>query len=547
MDCVRSRFSFVVRPKPLGSPMSLVNNERQEGGEGRLGGIKRFWSLQTALFLGLWFWLLIAGEKKLFRDPGIFWHLRVGEQILTTGRFPHTDTFSFTAAGKPWIARQWLGECAMALLHRMSGFDGLLLGTVTLLAGFYTWLAHRFLRVGIPGWLAILLTVLAMKTSYYHLHPRPALLTNVLLGWTFARLCDFESGRIPFRSLFWLVPVSLLWANTHDGVVGGMGTIGLTIAGWGFCKLLGWNGPLVNYRQFILSGILIICCGLTALVNPYGLEVPRTWFTLLSSPVLPQMITEHFPLLRSPVGWAALPFGLLYLAALVGVLPRRPRVTWLIPLVWLYLAWTRIRHGPLFVTTASIALAEMLPHVRWAAGLSRWGSDLFRIQDRVCVGGQRLLSWKPAILPLALVLTAVALQTATVPLPILGCGWAKIDPQLWPVDLLPELRAYERNHPPGTPIYNHMNFGGFLIYYTPGLRVFIDDRCELYGDEQLLAYDDAETADPGKIACWARQYGFDAALAITGSPLDWYLRQTPDWKMVRQTGPATFYERSTPE
>jgi hypothetical protein len=55
------------------------------------------------------------------------------------------------------------------------------------------------------------------------------------------------------------------------------------------------------------------------------------------------------------------------------------------------------------------------------------------------------------------------------------------------VELLPDLQAYEKNHPPGTPIFNEMLYGGFLIYYTPHLRIFIDDRCELYGDEGLLA------------------------------------------------------------
>lgn len=507
------------------------------------GSLKQFWSLQTAFFLALWFWLLIAAEEKLFRDPGIFWHLVVGEQILSTGQFPHTDHFSFTAAGKPWIARQWLGVCAMALLHRMSGFDGLLLGTVTLLACFYTWLAHRFLRSGAPGWLAVLLTVLAMKTSYYHLHPRPMLLTNLFLGWTFARLCDFESGRVSFRGLFWLVPVFLVWANTHDGVVGGMGTIGLAAAGWGLCKLLGWDSPLVSYRQLAALAALIFCCGLTAAVNPYGLEVPRTWFSLLGSPVLPQLITEHFPLIRSPVGWTALLFGLLYLVALAGILPQRPRVTWLIPLVWFYLAWTRIRHGPLFVTTATIALAEMLPHVRWVTWLSRLGGDLFRIRNEERAAGRNDPGWRTAIFPLVLVLIAAVLQTFAIPVPILGRGWAKIDPQVCPVDLLPELREYERDHPPGTPIYNSMAFGGFLIYYTPDLRIFIDDRCELYGDELLLADDYAENVDPEMVDRWARQYGFHAALAQTGSPIDSYLRQAPDWEVVRQTMTATFHER----
>lgn len=507
------------------------------------GSDKQFWSLQTALFLGLWFWLLFAAEKKLFRDPGIFWHLVVGEQILSTGHFPHTDQFSFTAAGEPWIARQWLGECAMALLHRMSGFDGLLLGTVTLLACFYTWLAHRFLRAGVPGWLAVLLTVLAMKTSYYHLHPRPMLLTNVFLAWTFARLSDFDSGRIPFRQLFWLLPCFLVWANTHGGVVGGMGTVGLAAAGWGLYKLLGWKTPLKSYRQLTVLVALLLGCGLTAAINPYGLEVPRTWVSLLGSPVLPQIITEHFPLTRSPVGWTVVLIGFLYLAALLGTLPNRPRVTWLIPLAWLYLAWTRIRHGPLFVTTATLAMAEMLPHVVWTKWLSRWINDRIGRKDEETGLSQKNSGWRTAIIPLGMVLTAMVLHAFAVPVPLLGRGWAKLDPRVWPIELLQELREYEHSHPKGTPIFNSMLYGGFLIYYTPGLRVFIDDRCELYGDERLLAYDRAETEDPEMIVHWARQYRFDAALTITNSPLDWYLRQTPDWTVVRQTASATLYER----
>jgi hypothetical protein len=523
--------------------MNLDKAHGQECGERRVRRLERFWSVETGVFLGVWFWLLIAGESKLFRDPGVFWHIVVGEGILATGHFPYTDRFSFTFAGEPWIARQWLAECALALLHRLSGFDGVLLGTVTLLACFYTWLAHRFLRAGAPWWMAVLLTVLALKASYYHLHPRPNLVTLVLLGWTFARLCDFEAKRIPLRQLFWLVPVSVVWANAHDGVVGGLGTMALSVAGWGVSKLLGQDTPLVRYRELIPLGGLVLGCALTSLLNPYGIEVPRTWFALMSSPVVPQIITEHFPLTRSPVGWTALVFGLLYLAALAGVRPQRPRVTWLIPLVWFCLAWSRIRFGPLFVTTAALALAEMVPHVSWMTRFSRWGSDLLRMHDQRQGAVWKRPGWTPALLPIALVLTSVALQGASVPLPVLGRGWAKLDPGLWPVDLLPELRAYERTRPDATPIFNQMVYGGFLIYYTPGLRVFVDDRCELYGDEHLLADNRVNTDDPAQIERWAEEYGFDRALTLRGSVLDWYLRQASGWGVVRETETATLSER----
>lgn len=53
--------------------------------------LKQFWSLPAAFFLALWFWLLVAGEQKFSRDPGILWHVVVGEQILSTGQRNRTE------------------------------------------------------------------------------------------------------------------------------------------------------------------------------------------------------------------------------------------------------------------------------------------------------------------------------------------------------------------------------------------------------------------------------------------------------------------------
>jgi hypothetical protein len=86
---------------------------------------------------------------QLFRDPGTLWHVVVGQRILSSGRFVTTDLFSYTHAGRPWIAQKWLSECAMALVHQVSQLDGLLLATATLLAALYTWAAHRLIRAGI--------------------------------------------------------------------------------------------------------------------------------------------------------------------------------------------------------------------------------------------------------------------------------------------------------------------------------------------------------------------------------------------------------------
>ena len=145
---------------------------------------KKYWRAETGIFLGIWLVLMVGGRTRLFRDPGTLWHTVVGRRILSSGELIYTDPFSFTRPGESWISRQWLSECAMALLDRLGGLDSLLLATVTLLAGFYTWVAHRLLRAGLHWLLAAFLTALVIAASSFHFHPRPHLATLVLLGWT---------------------------------------------------------------------------------------------------------------------------------------------------------------------------------------------------------------------------------------------------------------------------------------------------------------------------------------------------------------------------
>jgi hypothetical protein len=506
---------------------------------------RNVWHTETVIFLVTWLILMITGRDSFFGDPGVFWHTVVGQRILSSGQFPQIDPFSFTCGGQPWIANQWLGECVMALLHRIGGLDSLLLATATLLACLYTWVAHRLLRAGLHPLLAVLIMVLAMLASSYHFLARPHLVTIVFLGWVFARLCDFEAGRIPLARLFWLIPLFVVWSNVHGGVLGGMGTLALAVGGWGVTLFGGKDSPLVHYRQLIALGFLVILCGLTAFLNPYGTALPASWFAVLGSPVVAQYMDEHAPLLQSgPEGLGVLLFGLFYVTALLGVLPRRPRVTWLIPLLWLGLAWTRIRNGPLFAITAAIALADMFAHIRWAAWLARRGSAVFRVRGVTFPKAAPGMAWRWASVPVLLTLTVLVLQGFSCPLPVLGRGWVQLNSAACPGELLPALRQYARERPDGTPVFNEMVLSGFVIYHTPGLRVFIDDRCELYGDARLLAYGQAVLKDPAQIDRWALEYNFDLALVQAASRADRYLATAAAWTVVGRTRAAALYRRT---
>ena len=99
----------------------------------------------SCLFLVIWLILLVGGRSNMLRDPGTLWHVAVGERMLASGQVIREDPFSFTRAGHPWVADQWLAECGMAIVHRLAGWDGLLLVTATLLAGVYAWIGARLL------------------------------------------------------------------------------------------------------------------------------------------------------------------------------------------------------------------------------------------------------------------------------------------------------------------------------------------------------------------------------------------------------------------
>ena len=95
-----------------------------------------------------------------------------------------------------------------------------------------------------------------------------------------------------------------------------------------------------------------------------------------------------------------------------------------------------------------------------------------------------------------------------------------------------------------------MLYGGYVVAYAPDLRVFIDDRCELYGDAFIREYFEAERDDPARLEHWADRFGFQLALVRTDSeqkpsPFDRHLRKS-NWEVVNKTAAATLYRRLPP-
>ena len=86
-------------------------------------------SLSDAAFLIpilVLFWCT-TGVGWLLTDSDTGWHIRTGEWILSNGRVPAVDIFSFTKPGSPWFAWEWLSDVLMAAVHHVAGLRGIVL------------------------------------------------------------------------------------------------------------------------------------------------------------------------------------------------------------------------------------------------------------------------------------------------------------------------------------------------------------------------------------------------------------------------------------
>ena len=127
----------------------------------------------------------------------------------------------------------------MAVTQRMAGLDGLLVVTVSLIALLYSNLALRIERSGMNLALGSLILALSLAASSHHFHVRPHIVTMFFMIIVYSRLCDIESGRKNISTLFWLIPVLIIWSNIHGGALGGLFTLLIAAAGWTLACLWG--------------------------------------------------------------------------------------------------------------------------------------------------------------------------------------------------------------------------------------------------------------------------------------------------------------------
>lgn len=450
-------------------------------------------TITTAIWLLLG--LLVVGTALFpVNDFDTWYHLKTGEYIISHHTIPTRDVFSFTAQGRTWITHEWLFEVLMFLAWRLGSLNGvIILKSLVVALGFlFLWLALR--RLEVDAVIGAPLAILAVYMVTFRAFGRPHVATEALLALYLYVLLLFKY-RPEFRArrkrLWLLLPVQLVWANVHSGMVLGVGVFALFVVTEFIQGLLVRRPPSstslpsslppsLPSRDLGFLSLLTLALFAVSFVNPNLHRALLYPFIITREPVFSGGIRElQSPLLRA--FWSTDFFICLLLLLVVGVtsfvLNRRRLELFSVALFSLsgLAALLALRNVPIFALLAvplvAVNIRQVLSHRPQASSL-KFPS---RLQSAVCY----LLS---AIL-LALNLL-VFFRGAHVANDYRRPGFG-YDRRIFPTGASGfVLRNSVPDH-----IFSTMEYGGYFIWtWYPEHQVYIDGRLDVYGSDLFETY-----------------------------------------------------------
>jgi hypothetical protein len=417
--------------------------------------------------------LLLPAVNCLFGDPvddpDVWWHLSAGQWIVEHRAVPSTDTFSSHGVGKPWTAYSWIPEVMLYGLHRTLGLRGLLLFTVAfsiaILVAF-----HRLIRRLQPaGSLDAILVLTAALGLIPVMMPRPWLL-SVLFFIIELDILLTASRRGDRRLLLWLIPLFVLWANSHIQFVMGLVVFGAAVAEALLVRVVPSrlvDGESGNVAFGSMLAMFVLCIGAT-LVNPYHVQLYWVAVQLVGQSQLWNIIHELLAMpFRSPCNW-------IVLAVTVGGA--------------FAMGWKRKMH--LFL----VILFAMAVYFSFRSQRDVWFVLLVSLTVLAYCSpretGRRIASSKavewavPAVIGLAVVVGCLAVGETRLR--------RKID-ETFPTRAIEFLASANYKG----PMFNTFTWGGYLIYHLPQLPVSIDGRTMVHGEERVLRHYHTIRGDDG--------------------------------------------------
>jgi hypothetical protein len=271
----------------------------------------------------LWMFLavalpVVAALLATLPTVDLAYQLRAGADILAGRGIPATDTWTFTAAGRPWLDQQWGAQVLLAGAFESVGWTGLAVlraALVGAISGLILLAVRRRAPAMHPRY-AALLTLAAFVVTSPALALRPQLLGMALFALTLAVL----AGRRQGPRWLWLLPVvAAVWANTHGSFI-----LAPVLVGLAWLEDLHDRSPRAG-RTLLIA----FASGASTIITPFGIGVWGYALGLATNREVTARISEWQPPTLSE-GPGILFWGSVALAsvAVVALARRRRGIPW---------------------------------------------------------------------------------------------------------------------------------------------------------------------------------------------------------------------------
>lgn len=459
--------------------------------------------------------VIFAFATRGIAEPDIWWHLRNARNLLQLRSLSSVDTYTFTAAGTPWISFEWLSEVPYFLAFKGMGLQGILLVYSTVVVLIFIGVYYRCCRAGADCKDAAVATLGAICLAGVSLAPR-----TLLFGWLCMEglLLLLDHFRRTGRGLWLLPPLFALWINLHGSWVFGMAVLAIAIGSgmmqgeWGLVVAQRWEpGQL----KFLFAATV---ASVTALfVNPFGYRLVLYPYDLLF---------RHKGVVQGLEEWQPVNFG-----SLNGKLA--------LALVFLLLAFPLLsskRWKLQDVLLTSFALWAALSHVRFLffAGLV--------IMPIIAPRLQLFPPYEPELdkpwLNAGIIAAVAAALIFFFPSP------AQLQQKVEETFPKRALQFMQGRNLQGR-IFNQYAWGGYMEWNTPEFKPFIDGRADIFVYNGVFDDSLKATSLDGSFDVLDK-YKILYVLIPPGQPLTYLLEHSSAWHPVYSDRVAVLFERSSP-
>jgi len=214
-------------------------------------------------------------------NGNIFWHLRNGIDIIETGEIRTADPFTWTREGAYWIQHEWLAESAMALSWITLGEAGPVL-LKALFIGLSVFFAFKAsIKNGAKPRLAFALGAFWLALAQPRWIARPHIF-SIFFFSLYLYILSFKTHK-PWKLALQLLPLQILWVNTHAGFV-----MGMFLASLPAIEEIS-NGKYRDFFRWLLPpAVLLLASG----IHPNGFRTLEYLPAFLAQPLFKQSIRE---------------------------------------------------------------------------------------------------------------------------------------------------------------------------------------------------------------------------------------------------------------